>query len=67
MRAGARRMLDTLIEVYPHAMSRTDLAGAAGLEPTSASGTFSTYLSNLPRNELVHETSEGPTAIQQRG
>ena len=41
--------------------------GAAGLEPTSASGTFSTYLSNLPRNELVHETSEGPTAIQQRG
>lgn len=56
MRAGARRMLDTLIEAYPAAMARADLAGAAGLEPTS--GTFSTYLSNLRRNGLVHETAE---------
>jgi len=60
MRAGARRILDTLVDAYPASVTRVELAHAAGLEPTS--GTFSTYLSNLRRNGLVHETTEGLTA-----
>lgn len=60
MRAGARRMLDVLVDAHPAAVSRVDLAHAAGLEPTS--GTFSTYLSNLRRNGLVQETAQGVMA-----
>lgn len=54
MRAGARRMLDVLIDSYPDGITRTDLAGAVDMEPTS--GTFSTYLSNLRSNGLITDT-----------
>ncbi len=46
---NAQHMLDILIEVYSAAMSRADLAGAVGLEPTS--GTFPTYLPFEPASQ----------------
>jgi len=60
LRGGARRMLDILLAAHPAAVARTDLARAAGLEPTS--GTFSTYLSALRRNGLIQETPQGVVA-----
>lgn len=60
MRAGARRMLDVLIDRYPAGISRDDLALAVDLEATS--GTFSTYLSNLRSNGLTTESAGQITA-----
>lgn len=56
LKAGARTMLDTLIAAWPQAMTRADLAAAAGLEPTG--GTFGTYLSTLRRNGLADVDGE---------
>lgn len=51
LRAGARRMLDVLIEAHPEGVSRDQLAEAAGIEVSG--GTFSTYLGQLRRNGLA--------------
>lgn len=57
LRAGAAKMLSTLIEAYPGALSREQLGQAAGL--TSSGGTFSTYLSDLTRNGLAERVDGG--------
>jgi hypothetical protein len=55
LKAGARRMFDELIEVYPAGLSREDLGARAGIEMTG--GTFGTYLGILKRNALIEERS----------
>lgn len=57
LKAGARRMLAVLYEVYPDGVSRPELAERA--EISAAGGTFSDYLSSLRRNGLLDETQPG--------
>jgi len=52
-RAGARRMLDSLVEDRGRGMTREQLGQTAGLKK---SGTFSTYLGQLKRNGLAVES-----------
>lgn len=51
LKAGARRMLDVLVEAYPESIDRDELAATIEMEPTG--GTFGTYLSTLRRNGLA--------------
>lgn len=51
LRAGERRLLDVLIEVYPGGISRDELSVRAGL--TANAGTFGDYLGTLRRNGLA--------------
>ncbi len=51
LKAGARAMLDVLVEMYPDSTTREDLA--ASVEMTPSGGTFQTYLGMLRRNGLV--------------
>jgi predicted transcriptional regulator len=53
LKAGARRMLDALVDIHPRGVSRSILGERAGIEPTS--GTFTSYLSDLRRNGLIEE------------
>jgi hypothetical protein len=62
LRAGARKMLDLLIERYPDAITRSELAAMADLEQTG--GTFGTYLGDLRRNGLAEETGDGIRAAE---
>jgi len=55
LKAGARTMLDLLIDAHPDALTREELADRAGYEPTG--GTFNTYLSTLRRNGLADITA----------
>ncbi len=52
-RAGARRMLDVLVDDGGAGMTREQLGEVAELEPSS--GTFGTYLGELKRNGLAVE------------
>lgn len=52
---GAARMLRTLADAYPTALSRSDLAARAGM---TTSGTFDTYLSRLRGLELIEGRGE---------
>lgn len=54
---GARRMLELLLDAWPAAIDKDDLADAAGI--TKTGGTFSTYLSRLRSNGLI-ELNGGP-------
>jgi len=56
LKAGARTMLDLLIEAHPNPLTRDELADRAGYEPTG--GTFNTYLSTLRRNGLADVTAD---------
>jgi len=56
LKAGARTMLDLLIDAHPAALTRDELANRAGYEPTG--GTFNTYLSTLRRNGLADITAD---------
>lgn len=56
LRAGARAMLDHLIEAYPASVSRDELAAATNI--TVSGGTFGTYLSQLRRNGLASVAGE---------
>ncbi len=56
LKAGARTMLDLLIDAHPDALTRDELADRAGYEPTG--GTFNTYLSTLRRNGLADVTAD---------
>lgn len=60
LKAGARLMLDTLIDRYPDALTRDDLAAAVDMAPTG--GTFGTYLGTLRRNGLVEVDADGVRA-----
>jgi uncharacterized coiled-coil protein SlyX len=51
LKAGARRMLDILVEHYPQALAKDDLAAELDMEPSG--GTFNTYVSTLRRNGLA--------------
>ena len=62
LRAGARNMLDVLIDRYPHPVARAELAELTGLEQTG--GTFGTYLGDLRRNGLADEDSDGIRAAE---
>jgi hypothetical protein len=53
LRAGARRMLDALIDRYPEGLTREELAESA--EVVATGGTFSTYLGDLRRAGLAVE------------
>lgn len=55
LKAGARRMFDTLVEVYPSGLSREELGERAQIEMTG--GTFGTYLGILRRNALIEENN----------
>jgi hypothetical protein len=55
LKAGARRMLAVLHEVYPDGVTRAELAERS--EVSAAGGTFSDYLSSLRRNGLIDEQS----------
>ncbi|MEX2439704.1 MAG: hypothetical protein WD739_07465 [Actinomycetota bacterium] len=56
LKAGARRMLDLLVDAYPGWITREELAAAVEMEPTG--GTFGTYLGHLRRNGLA-EVEDG--------
>src|SRR4051812_19327979 len=45
LKAGARQMLDLLVDAYPDGLSRAELAERSGYEITG--GTFGTYLGTL--------------------
>ncbi len=51
LRAGERKMLSSLLAVYPQALTREELATET--EMTASGGTFGTYLGTLRRNGLV--------------
>jgi hypothetical protein len=51
LRAGERKMLDTLVNIYPKSITRADLGDRAGF--SAAGGTFGTYLGSLRRNGLI--------------
>lgn len=51
LKAGARSMLDLLVEAYPEGITREELAERAGY--SLEGGTFQSYLSSLRRNGLA--------------
>lgn len=51
LKAGARQMLDVLVEEHPNWISRDELAERVGMTVTG--GTFGTYLGTLRRNGLA--------------
>lgn len=51
LRAGERAMLDCLVQAYPGALSKAELAEITGF--TASGGTFSAYLGVLRRNGLI--------------
>ena len=59
LRAGAARMFDVVVDMYPDGCTRADLAAAVDMEPSG--GTFSTYLSILRSNGLVE--THGSTVV----
>ncbi|MCA2338725.1 ATP-binding protein [Mycobacterium avium] len=60
LRAGAGRMLQAVIDVYPAGLSREEISARAGI--VSSSGTFSTYWGELVRNGLVVQNGSSLTA-----
>jgi hypothetical protein len=60
LRAGAAKMLDALLDAYPHALTKDQLGEAAGIVTTG--GTFSTYLGDLTRNGLAERRPDGTIA-----
>lgn len=60
LKAGARNMLDVLVEQYPDSVSREDLAERVGM--TASGGTFQTYLGTLRRNGLAQIDDRGIVA-----
>jgi hypothetical protein len=51
LKAGARAMLNVLVEIYPNGVTRDELAEQVGM--TATGGTFQTYLGTLKRNGLA--------------
>jgi uncharacterized protein len=51
LRAGERRLLEQVIDADHVGVTRSELADAVGMSPTS--GTFATYLSTLTNNMLI--------------
>jgi len=57
LRAGERRMLDTLVRHHPMKMTRSQLGTIAGF--AARGGTFGTYFGTLKRRGLVVEDRDG--------
>jgi hypothetical protein len=53
LKAGARRMLEILVDSHPEGVPKAELADRAGVVP---GGTLSSYLSSLRRNGLLDES-----------
>lgn len=64
LKAGARRMLDTLGRHHPMRVTRAQLATLTGMKVTG--GTFGTYYSTLRRNGLIDE-KDGLTGLTGAG
>jgi hypothetical protein len=62
LRAGERRLLDVLIDIYPKSISRSELAERTDL--TASAGTFSNYLGTLRRNGLAEINADQVKAGQ---
>lgn len=60
LKAGARRMLDVLVDAHPSGLTRDELGAAVEIEPSG--GTFSTYLGMLRRNGLADVDGDTVTA-----
>ncbi len=60
LKAGARTMLDLLVEAYPEGITRDELGERAGYSVSG--GTFQSYLSALRRNGLVEVDGDLVTA-----
>ena len=56
LRAGARRMIESLMAVYPSPMSKPALGAEARVE--TSGGTFGTYLSDLRKAGLVDDLGD---------
>ena len=56
LRAGERRLLDILVEIYPKGISRSELAERTEL--TANAGTFSNYFGTLRRNGLAEVSGD---------
>ena len=59
--AGERRLLGKLIEIYPAAVSRDELAAQVEPPMEVSGGSFNTYLSRLRSNSLIEDTGRGGT------
>ncbi|MCL4299498.1 MAG: hypothetical protein KJ077_27430 [Anaerolineae bacterium] len=64
LRAGERRMLETLARRYPLRVTRAQLGTLAGFTPSG--GTFGTYFGTLKRAGLIEESS-GEIQVTQAG
>lgn len=60
LRAGARKMFDAIVAVYPEPIPREELARLTEME--ASGGTFGTYLSILRRNGLADVANHGVAA-----
>jgi hypothetical protein len=56
LRAGERRLLDILVEIYPKGISRSELAERTEL--TANAGTFGNYFGTLRRNGLAEVSGD---------
>lgn len=64
LRAGERRMLETLVRRYPLRVTRAQLGTLAGFTPSG--GTFGTYFGTLKRAGFIEENS-GEIQVTQAG
>lgn len=62
LKAGARKMLDVLVAVYPASLPRSALADRVEMESTG--GTFNTYLGTLRRNGLIDVEGQDVSASE---
>lgn len=62
LRAGAGRMLQAVVDLYPESISKQELAEQAGF--AASGGTYQTYLSILRRNGLVRVQGDEVTATE---
>ena len=65
LRAGERRMLQTLAQRYPTTLTRAQLGTLAGFTPSG--GTFGTYFSALKRYGLISEAANSHVDITEAG
>jgi hypothetical protein len=65
LKAGARRLLQTLAQRYPTKLTRAQLGTLARFTPSG--GTFGTYFATLKRQGLLTETAAGEVEITQAG
>lgn len=65
LRAGERKMLQTLAQRHPLKLTRAQLGTLAGFTPSG--GTFGTYFGTLKRNGFLTEASNGDVEVTAEG